>query len=92
MSDFRIVRTTAATLREREMLRRQVRALSAEGRLSALILILLPIGIFIYSTWANYEYVSLLWTHILGIAMLIGGVISMVVGTFWMRQVVKIEV
>ena len=39
------LRTTAATLREREMLRRQVRALSAEGRLSAYILIALPFGL-----------------------------------------------
>ena len=38
------LRTTAATLREREMLRRQVRALSAEGRLSAYILVALPWG------------------------------------------------
>ena len=38
------LRTTAATLRERESLKREVRALSAEGRLSAYILIALPVG------------------------------------------------
>ena len=86
------LRTTAATLREREMLKRQVKALSAEGRLSAYVLIALPIGIFLYSTWANYEYVSLLWTRPLGWAMLGGGIVAMIVGIFWMRQVVKIEV
>ncbi len=47
------LRTTAATLREREMLRRQVRALSAEGRLSAYILIALPIGCFVYSMFVE---------------------------------------
>ena len=41
------LRTTAATLREREMLKRHVRALSAEGRLSAYILIALPIGVLL---------------------------------------------
>jgi tight adherence protein B len=86
------LRTTAATLREREMLRRQVKALSAEGRLSAYILIGLPIGIFLYSTVVNYDYVSLLWTTFYGIIMSIGGIISMVIGIFWMRNVVKIEV
>lgn len=86
------LRTTAATLREREMLKRQVKALSAEGRLSAYVLIALPIGIFLYSTWANYEYVSLLWTRALGLAMLGAGIVAMVIGIFWMRQVVKIEV
>ena len=57
------LRTTAATLREREMLRRQVKALSAEGRLSAYALVGLPIGLFFYSMWANHDYVSLLWTR-----------------------------
>ena len=38
------LKTTATTLREREALQRQVRTLSAEGRLSAYILIALPIG------------------------------------------------
>ncbi len=52
------LRTTAKTLRERESLRRQVRALSAEGRLSAYILIALPIGVFFYSYFVNYDYVS----------------------------------
>ena len=56
------LRTTAGTLRERESLHRQVPTLSAEGRLSAYILIALPIFIFIYMTRVNYEYVSLLWT------------------------------
>ena len=44
------LRTTAATLREREMLRRQVRALSAEGRLSAYVLVGLPGAAAVYAT------------------------------------------
>ena len=48
------------------VLRRQVRALSAEGRLSAYILIALPVGIFFYMLLLNYDYVSLLWTTLLG--------------------------
>jgi tight adherence protein B len=86
------LRTTAATLREREMLRRQVRALSAEGRLSAYILIALPIGILLYNMLVNYDYIQLLWTTALGILMCIFGVVAMVIGIFWMRSVVKIEV
>jgi tight adherence protein B len=84
--------TTAKTLRERESLFRQVRALSAEGRLSAYILIALPIGLFLYMMWVNYEYISLLWTTGLGLVMLIGGIVSLIIGVFWMRRVVRIEV
>ena len=86
------LRTTAATLREREMLKRQVRALSAEGRLSAYILIALPILLFVYMLAVNYEYVSLLWTTLIGVrhALRLGR--RLVVGVFWMRKVVEIEV
>ena len=87
------LRTTAATLRERESLRRQVRALSAEGRLSAYILIALPIFIFFYMLTVNYEYVSLLWTTRIGHHHdASAALVLMVVGIFWMRKVVKIEV
>jgi tight adherence protein B len=86
------LRTTAATLREREMLRRQVRALSAEGRLSAYILVAMPFAILLWTMYSNYEYVSLLWTTLYGVVMSIFGIIAMVIGAFWMRQVVKIEV
>ncbi|GAA2159914.1 tight adherence protein B [Humibacillus xanthopallidus] len=84
--------TTSKTLRDRDSLRRLVSTLSAEGRLSAYILIALPIAMFFYMTLVNYEYVSLLWTRTLGLVMLIGVGILMVIGIFWMRRVVKIEV
>jgi tight adherence protein B len=86
------LRTTAATLREREMLRRQVSALSAEGRLSAYVLIGLPIGLFLYMLRVNYDYVSLLWTTVLGLLMVGFAVVSLAIGIFWMRKVIKIEV
>ena len=35
------------TIRERNEIRRQVKALSAEGRMSALVLLLLPVGVFL---------------------------------------------
>jgi tight adherence protein B len=86
------LRTTAKTLREREELARHVRALSAEGRLSAYILIALPIGIFFYTMMTNREYVELLWTRPLGLAMLAGGIISLGLGMAWMRKVVDVKV
>jgi tight adherence protein B len=86
------LRTTANTLREREALRRQVRTLSAEGRLSAYILIALPIFLFVYMLRVSPDYLSLLWTNPIGILMSIGGIVLLVAGIFWMRQVVKIEV
>ncbi len=86
------LRTTAATLREREMLKRHVKALSAEGRLSAYILIALPIGVLLFSMWSNYDYVSLLWTTLPGLVMTVMGILAMLVGILWMRKTVAIEV
>ena len=66
--------------------------LSAEGKLSAYILIALPIFVFFYMTRVNYEYLSLLWTTTPGLFMSVFGVVALVVGIVWMRKVVKIEV
>jgi len=86
------LRTTAHTLRERESLKRQVIALSAEGKLSAGILVALPIGMFFYMLRVNYDYLSLLWTTTMGLLMLGGAVFGLVAGVFWMNKVVKVEV
>jgi tight adherence protein B len=83
---------TATTLRERQALSRHVRALSAEGRLSAYILLALPVGLFLYMLMVNRPYVALLWTTMIGMGMLGAGVISLGVGVFWMNKVVKVEV
>lgn len=86
------LRTTAATLREREALRRQVRALSAEGRLSAYLLIGLPVFLAGYLYLTNRDYLALLWQRPLGLAMLTFALVSLVIGSFWMRRVVTVEV
>jgi tight adherence protein B len=86
------LRNTATTLRDRQALSRHVRALSAEGRLSAYILIALPVGLFFYMLLVNRKYVQLLWTNPIGMGMSAGGLISLGVGVFWMNKVVKVEV
>ena len=40
----------------------------------------------------NRAYVELLWTTMIGIGMLAGGLVSLVIGVFWMRKVVDVEV
>ena len=86
------LRTTSATLREREVLQRQVRTLSAEGRLSAGILIALPVIMLAYQLLVNYAYVRLLWTTPLGLAMSVMTLVMMAIGIVWMRSIVRIEV
>ena len=87
-----VLRTTGETMRERASVRRHVRALSAEGRLSAYVLIALPIlvGAFLFLTRDSYMHP--LYTTAFGLAMMIVAAVLLVVGIVWMRNVVKVEV
>ncbi len=87
-----VLTNVAATLRERERLRRQVQVLSAEGRLSAVIIILIPIGFALFLLIARPEYLEPLYTTPLGLLMLGFAGLLMLVGVFWLRRVVKVEV
>lgn len=87
-----VLATVSATLRERERLRRQVQVLSAEGRLSAWILGLLPAVFALYLVLVRPEYLEPLVTTAFGWVMVGLGVILLVVGGLWLRKVVKVEV
>jgi tight adherence protein B len=86
------LRTTATTLRDRESLKRHVKGLSAEGKLSAYILMALPFGLFFYMLLVNKPYIALLWSGPIGWAMMAVGIVDMIAGYFWMRSVVTVEV
>jgi tight adherence protein B len=83
--------TVAATLREREYLRRHVKALSAEGRLSCWILGGLPPGFMAYLALTKPTYMHPMFTTSLGLIMIVGIVVLLSVGIFWMSKVVKVE-
>ena len=63
----------AATLRERDYLRRQVQVLSAEGQMSAWILGALPLVSRLYMVVVNPTYLEPMLTTPLGWLMLGGG-------------------
>jgi tight adherence protein B len=87
-----LLNTVAATMREREYMRRQVAALAAEGKLSAMVLGALPPVFLLYLLLSNRAYVMVLFQRPLGIAMLVGGAVILSVGVFWMSRIVKVEV
>jgi tight adherence protein B len=84
--------TVAATLREREYIRRHVRALSAEGRLSCYVLGGLPPAFLGYLALSKWDYVEPLFTTPIGYALLGGMAILLSVGVVWMSKVSKVEV
>ncbi len=84
--------TVAETMREREYIRRQVNALAAEGKLSAVVLAALPPVFLLYLVAAQRSYVEPLFTDPRGIIMLVGALLWLGVGVFWMSRLVKVEV
>src|SRR5207302_2783653 len=79
-------------IRERFRILGQVQALTAEGRLSGVILIALPFGLFIMMLYIKPDYVEKLWTHELGIKMSIFALIAQLVGALVIKQIVNIKV
>jgi tight adherence protein B len=74
------------------MIRRQIRVLTAEGRLSAWVLAGLPVAIAIYMFIVNPDYIGLLFTHPIGLVMLGGAILLLIAGILWMRKIVDIDV
>jgi tight adherence protein B len=87
-----ILATTTETLRQRAYLHRQVRTLSAEGRMSAYILMSLPFAVTGVLLVTRREYLTVLWTTPIGLTSVAVGLLMLTAGWFWMRAVVKVEV
>jgi tight adherence protein B len=84
--------TVADTMTKRERLRREIKTLTAEGRFSAILLSLFPpvFGGLLF-LW-RHDYISKLFSESAGIIALCIAMGTSVIGWFWMRKIVKIEV
>ena len=87
-----ILDTVAETVRERATLRRQMKVLSAEGRLSLKILAALPFVVALYVAKVNPSYINLLFSTRLGWLMVGTGAALMLAGILWARKIVSIHV
>ncbi len=87
-----VLLTIANTIRERAYLRRQVRALSAEGRLSGYVLVAMPVLVGAWLFITSSEYMRPLYTTPLGLLMFVGAAGLVVIGALWMRAMIKVEV
>lgn len=82
----------ANTIRERVKIKGQIKTLTAQGRISGMIISFLPVGVGAMIYFMNPDYISLLFTHSLGRAMLAGGVVSQLIGILLIRKIVNIDV
>ncbi|PRZ17655.1 tight adherence protein B [Nesterenkonia sandarakina] len=81
----------ANTIRQRNEIRRQVATLSAEGRLSALILMVLPFGLAGFLLMSNPGYLAPFTETTLGYGLMILAVVMLTIGGLWLRKVVEIK-
>jgi len=87
-----ILERISAVIRGRFKLQRKVKTLSAEGRMSAWILALVPLVLFAAITVTTPSYLPMLLEEEAGRKMIIYGVVSAIVGIFWVKKIIRIEV
>lgn len=86
-----ILDLVADTVRGREAIRQEVRAVSSEGRMSANVLVALPVGVFLLLLFTRRDYVSVLWLDPTGRALMFTTISLIVTGLVWVRNMVNME-
>lgn len=86
-----VLDTVAGTIRERNQIRRQIKALAAEGKLSGIILTLLPLAVAALIGATNPGYMKPLFESFAGIAALTFGFCLMAAGGLWMRHFINLK-
>ncbi len=87
-----ILDSIAHTIRERVRIKGQIRALTAQQRMSGNLITLLPIVVGLWLFMTNPTYISGLWKDSCGIIMMIVGGLMIVVGYYLIQKVTQIEV
>lgn len=87
-----ILDNIASTIRQRQQMKAQVRTLTAQGRLSGMVIAGLPFILLLALRAMNPEYVSLLWTEPLGLLLLGVGLVSQIIGMVLINKIVQVEI
>ncbi len=87
-----LLNTVADTMTARTRLRGEVAALTAEGRISALVLIVLPFGVGVAMYFMNPNYIAALWSSNIGYGAMAAAMVNIIIGAFWMKKIIDIEI
>lgn len=87
-----ILEQIARVIRSRFKFQRRVKTLSAEGRLSAWILVLVPFVLFIAVSIIDSEYLPMLLDDPMGINLIIVAFVMMMIGIIWIKRILRIDV
>jgi len=87
-----VLQTAADTMLQRNRLRREMKALTAEGRVSAIVLGGLPFALFAFLFLTRREYLQPMLDSTIGLIALVMAFVGMLIGVFWLSKIVKVDV
>ena len=87
-----VLQTVADTMLSRNRLKGEIRALTAEGRISAFVLGSLPFALALFLWFSNRDYLLPLLESPTGRIAIFAGLILMAGGIFWLKKIVDIEI
>jgi tight adherence protein B len=87
-----VLQTVADTMMARNRLKGEIKALTAEGRISAIVLGSLPFALGAFLWFNNRDYLQPLLDATIGRIAILAGLVLMAGGIFWLRKIVNIEV
>ncbi|QGN33307.1 type II secretion system F family protein [Microlunatus sp. Gsoil 973] len=86
-----VLDAVGATIRERAQIRGQVKSLAAEGKISAYVLIALPLGVAAFLLLTQPAYLAPFTSSLLGYGLIGVSAVMMIAGTLWLRKVITIK-
>jgi tight adherence protein B len=87
-----ILDNLAHVVRERFKIRREIRTKTAHGRFTGLVLLALPAGLGVILTIVSPDHMALLFNHRMGHQMIAAAIVMQIVGFFWIRKILDLEV
>jgi len=87
-----VLQTVADTMRARNRLKGEIKALTAEGRISAFVLGALPFAMALFLWTTNRDYLEPLIQETFGRIAIGAGLLLMAGGIFWLKKIVDIEI
>lgn len=82
----------AQTIRTRFAIRREINVYTAQGRMSGMVVGLMPFVVAVAIYLQDPNYVRMLFQHPIGRMMAVSGVVLQVIGFFWIRKIVNVEI
>ena len=87
-----VLEKTAIVVRERARLHQQIRVHTAQGRLTGLVLVLLPVALAVVLRFLNPAYLRVLVDRPIGHGLIAGAVVSDLIGFILIRRIINIRV